>query len=75
MSNDINDDGFSATGLIRQIDRACEDVSFYMETVNGRKISYEDGEALINSLFFARRDIDAAIAKLDDVLDTGAVCL
>lgn len=72
MSN-TDDDGYTATGLIRSIDTACEDIRFYMEMAAGRKVAYDDGVALINSLFFAKRDIEEAIDKLDDVLNDDAV--
>jgi hypothetical protein len=72
MSNNI-DDGYSAAGLIKRIDEACEEINYYTEMAAGRKVSYEDGVCLINSLFFAKRDIEEAIDKLDDVLTDDAV--
>ena len=73
MSNNDHD-GFSASGLIKNIDDACDDIGFYMDAVAGRKVTYEDGKKLIDALYFAKRDIEGAIDDLERVLNDEAVC-
>ena len=68
-------DGTESAGLIRQIDEAADSIGFFMDQLVGRKVQYEDGKQLIDALFFAKVEIEAAITKLDLVLNDEAVVL
>lgn len=66
--------GYESTGLIERIGMACKDITLDMEELTGRSVSYEDGTDLINALFYAKADIEEAIAHLEHVLNDEAVC-
>ena len=68
-------DGTESAGIIRQVDEAADAIGFFMNQLVGRKVAYQDGKELIDALFFCKVEIEAAIDKLDLVLNDEAVVL
>ena len=67
------DDGTASAGLITRIELCAKDITLDMQELTGRKVSYDDGAALIDALYYLKQDIEDAIVQLDEVLNESAI--
>jgi len=67
-------ESYASAGLVRQIDRAADDIDYYMQELTGRKIAYEDGNEILDALFFSKITIEQAMNRIEHVLTPKAVC-
>ena len=66
---------YESHGLILRIEEACKDIALDLTELAGRPISHDDSVTLINSLYWAKGELEDLISDLELVLNDDAVIL